>query len=193
MTRDEAPSPIPKNPNAGIRYVAFLRGINLGKRRVKMETLAAIFTDAGFAGVRTVIASGNVLFGSDQEDMPALATMIEAVLTDSLGYEVKTVVRTVADLQTLVARDPFAGIDPNEAKCDVVFLAQPPADLPALPAHFPDEHFAVLEVDGATVFMIRHRRPDGRGFGSDANSVDRLFGRGATVRTWNTVVKIAGL
>jgi uncharacterized protein (DUF1697 family) len=180
-------------PDSPIRYVAFLRGINLGKRRMKMETLAAIFVDAGFADVRTVIASGNVLFSSEQTDVAQLGAVIEAALASVLGYEVKVALRTIDELRALVGRDPFKAINPDEAKCDVVFLAQPPTDCPPLPAHFPGEHFSVLDVQGADVFIVRHKRPDGLGYGGDSNYVDRTFGRGATVRNWNTVVKIAGL
>jgi Protein of unknown function (DUF1697) len=70
-------------------YVAFLRGINLGNRRVKMATLAAGFEAMGFGAVSTFIASGNVLFA------------------DFLGYPVDTFVRARSEVAAVSAFRPF--------------------------------------------------------------------------------------
>ena len=68
-----------------VAYVAFLRGINVGGHRlIKMTELAKIFSEMGLAGVRTVIASGNVLFSSDEIDEGRLATKIEGELNRTL-------------------------------------------------------------------------------------------------------------
>ncbi len=80
--------------SAVIRYVALLRGINLGKRRLKMEQLGRLFEELKFGGVKTFIASGNVIFESKVKDEVKLEAMIEAHLLKSLGYAVDTFVRT---------------------------------------------------------------------------------------------------
>lgn len=79
------------------RYVAFLRGINLGKRRLPMNQLQALFQQLKFSAVETFIASGNVLFTSAQADAAALETKIAAHLEKSLGYDVDTFVRTAEE------------------------------------------------------------------------------------------------
>ena len=77
------------------RYVAFLRWMNLGKRRLPMSRLKALFEELGFQDVDTFIASGNVLFSSPVTDPGKLETRIAGHLESSLGYGVDTFVRTL--------------------------------------------------------------------------------------------------
>ncbi len=71
-------------------YVAFLRGINLGNRRLKMDELRRLFEQLKFTDVATFIASGNVLFASKSADRQKLAQTIAAHLHKSLDYPVDT-------------------------------------------------------------------------------------------------------
>jgi uncharacterized protein (DUF1697 family) len=80
-----------------MKYVAFLRAINVGGRVVKMEALRGHFEALGFADVDTFIASGNVIFESAAEQA-SVKTTIEAHLRSSLGFEVATFVRTIAEV-----------------------------------------------------------------------------------------------
>src|SRR4051794_1405623 len=89
------------------RYVAFLRGINVGGHRVKMDHLRDLFTALGFSNVTTFIASGNVIFDTPAPDVSAIESRIEGHLKASLGYEVDTFLRTPAELATVVAFRPF--------------------------------------------------------------------------------------
>ncbi|NNK48375.1 MAG: DUF1697 domain-containing protein, partial [Gemmatimonadetes bacterium] len=54
------------------QYIAFLRGINVGGHRVKMNRLGELFEELGLSNVSTFIASGNVIFWTDSEDVEAL-------------------------------------------------------------------------------------------------------------------------
>ena len=92
-------------------YIAFLRGINLGNRRIKMDQLRARFEEMKFAEVATFIASGNVLFASKTADRRQLETKIQDQLKASLGYEVDTFVRTRAEVAAVAAFRPFAQAD----------------------------------------------------------------------------------
>ena len=92
-------------------YLAFLRGINLGHRRLKMERLAELFEELKFGDVETFIASGNVIFSSRTADSARLAHQIQDHLHASLGYEVDTFVRTRAELAAVSAFRPFATAD----------------------------------------------------------------------------------
>ena len=94
------------------RYAALLRAINVGGRTVKMAELCALFERAKLANVRSVIASGNVLFDARSSDVAALERRIESALRDALGYDVDTFVRTPDDLDALVAHEPFDPSDP---------------------------------------------------------------------------------
>lgn len=83
------------------RYIAFLRGMNLGKRRLPMSKLKALFAELSFDDVETFIASGNVLFSSKLADRAGLEKKIAFHLKDSLGYSVDTFVRTAAEVRAI--------------------------------------------------------------------------------------------
>lgn len=80
------------------RYVAFLRGINLGRRRLAMGRLKSLFEELAFADVATFIASGNVVFSCRAGDTRKLEARIAKHLEASLGYDVDTFVRTAAEV-----------------------------------------------------------------------------------------------
>jgi uncharacterized protein (DUF1697 family) len=108
------------------RLFAFLRAINVGGHTVAMAKLKRIFEDLGLADVETFIASGNVIFTSPSKSLGALERKIETALQKSLGYEVKTFIRTAPELVALAAYKAFpeARIRSAGAYC-VGFLAQP--------------------------------------------------------------------
>lgn len=70
--------------------MAFLRGMNLGKRRIKNDELRAEFEALGFEDVATFRASGNVIFGAPKQSEGALTKTIEAGLGDALGYQYRS-------------------------------------------------------------------------------------------------------
>jgi uncharacterized protein (DUF1697 family) len=92
-------------------YIAFLRGINLGKRRLKMERLKELFTEMKFAEVSTFIASGNVIFASRTGDARKVEERIEHHLQQALGYDVDTFVRTRAEVAAITKAQPFSAAD----------------------------------------------------------------------------------
>jgi len=82
----------------GTACVALLRGINVGgKNIIRMEALRASFEAMGFSSVRTLIASGNVVFRAARADSRKLETAIEKALSREHGYEGKVVVRTLEE------------------------------------------------------------------------------------------------
>jgi len=83
------------------RYVALLRGINVGGHVVKMDRLRTVFAAIGCSDVETFIASGNVIFSSPSGDAAALERRAEAALEEALGYEVTTFIRTPEQLQSI--------------------------------------------------------------------------------------------
>ena len=91
------------------RYIALLRGINVGGHRVKMDRLRGLFEARGFEDVATFIASGNVIFSSDSVDAASLGRDIEEHLENELGYEVATFIRTPAEMTATSASSARAG------------------------------------------------------------------------------------
>jgi uncharacterized protein (DUF1697 family) len=90
-----------------LRYVAFLRAINVGGHTVKMDRLRAEFDALGFRDVETFIASGNVLFAAASGDPSTLEHRIEERLEKTLGYPVATFLRTPEELAAVVGYEPF--------------------------------------------------------------------------------------
>ena len=107
------------------RYFAFLRGINLGNRNVKMDRLRAIIGELGFDDVSSFLASGNVIFDTDETDAAALERRIESHLADSLGYDVATFLRTRDELAAIADHDAFPDVDGEPGALNVVLLRGP--------------------------------------------------------------------
>jgi uncharacterized protein (DUF1697 family) len=89
------------------KYVAFLRAINVGGHLVKMDHLRSLFEELGFKNVETFIASGNVIFDTKTTNVKSLEAKIEKHLEKSLGYEVRTFLRSVDDLVRISTYKPF--------------------------------------------------------------------------------------
>jgi len=110
------------------RYVALLRGINVNGITITMSSLQTLFRGLGFAGVKTVLASGNVLFEAPpgQNDASAIKARIEAALSRAFGYQAWIVLQGVDTLAQVVGGYPF---DPNREGWHpyVVFSSDPTA------------------------------------------------------------------
>lgn len=107
-----------------MRYVAFLRAINVGPHVVKMDRLRKLFEELKFQSVETFIASGNVIFESPSPDSGALEARIEKHLKKALGYEVGTFLRTAAEVAAIAAYEPFDAKD--DCRIHVTFLKAAP-------------------------------------------------------------------
>lgn len=104
------------------RYIAFLRGMNLGKRRIEMSRLKSLFVELGFKDVETFIASGNVIFSTPERVTKKLETRIAAHLEQSLGYDVDTFVRTVDEVAEIAGSKPFPDAGNDGITIHVGFL-----------------------------------------------------------------------
>jgi uncharacterized protein (DUF1697 family) len=108
------------------RYVALLRGINVGgKNLIAMPRLKSCFEAQGFADVATYIQSGNVLFSS-KEKGPALVARIEEELSKTFGYAASVVLRSNQQMRRIVDHAPKGfGTEPALYRYDVLFLKEP--------------------------------------------------------------------
>lgn len=173
------------------RYVAFLRGMNLGKRRIKNPELAAEFTEIGLAEVATFRASGNVVFSlAGRESKAKLRERIEAGLGEGLGYEVPVFLRTVAEVAAIAAREPFSAraVAASKGKLQVTMLARKPsaaAREQVLALATPEDRLALA---GMELFWL----PSGGTIESelDQKAIEAALGPG-TQRTMGTIAQIA--
>lgn len=94
-------------------WVALLRGVNVGGITVRSAELSDVFTDLGFAAVRTVLASGNVVFETDAaaSRRAELKATIESALRQRFGYDAWIVIVTLTELRTAADGFPFDAED----------------------------------------------------------------------------------
>jgi uncharacterized protein (DUF1697 family) len=171
------------------RYVALLRGINLGRaRQVDMPRLREVLAARGHEDVRTHLRSGNVVLTSGLGEAE-LAADLSAAIESEFGFPVPVVVRTGAELAAVVAGDPFATEATDPARYLVTFLAEPPA--PAKVDALPKADRGNYLVRGRELYLWL---PDGIQDTPLASwKWDALLGRSGTSRNWNTVRRLAEL
>ncbi len=108
------------------RYIAFLRAINVGGHNVRMEHLRSLFEQMGFKNVETFIASGNIIFDTSKKDRRKIEREIEENLTNSLGYEVSTFIRTTDELEKIVNCEAFPAAAHETAEAyNIGFIKEP--------------------------------------------------------------------
>lgn len=167
-------------------YIAFLRGINLGKRNVKSDELKSIFAGAGFENVQTVIASGNVIFEAKEKDSAKLTKKIEKALQDALGYDVIVFLRSEAELEKILDDNPFK--DTESGKAYISFLSEVPEKAAAKELEDRSSETEIFKLIGRELYMLFHV-----GFSDSLffkkNGYEKVLGV-ATNRNINTPVKI---
>lgn len=148
------------------QQVAFLRAVNVGKRRMQMADLAATVTGLGYEDVWTHIASGNVAFRSPL-GRAELEPAIEAAVADVFGFEAEAFVRTAAQLRTIVDLEPF-GTLPDGVTYLVAFLRSPPTAAQKRAIAGLSGAVDTLEVHGADV----HWRIEGKSLDTELKPKD---------------------
>jgi uncharacterized protein (DUF1697 family) len=172
------------------RFVAFLRGMNLGGRRIKNDRLREEFEALGLEEVACFRASGNVVFGAAETNEERLRDRIEDGLRGSLGYEVPVFLRSSTEIRGIAASQPFdrEAIEGSAGKLQVSLLeARPSAKVRkgVLSMASKDD---LLAVEGRELYWL----PSGGLLESslDLDAIEALLGR-STRRTKGTIDQIA--
>lgn len=172
------------------RYVAFLRGMNLGKRRIKNDELRVEFEALGFEDVATFRASGNVIFAAARQGESALTKTIEQGLGDALGYEVPVFLRSCKEVAAIADQEPFdaTAVAASKGKLQVTMLSKKPtaAARKKVLALATDEDS--LAIEARELFWL----PSGGTLESelDHKAIAKALGQG-TQRTMGTIEQIA--
>lgn len=184
-------------PVAAQRMVALLRAVNVGGRAVlRMADLTSLVANLGYVGPRTLLQSGNIVFGprttGRRETGGQTEARLETELLARLALTSVLFVRTAGEWTDLVAANPFA----TEAKADpghlllMVLKDAPPASaVNALQASIrgPER----VRADGRQLYMVY---PDGVGHSKLTHAiVERALATKGTARNWNTVLKLQAL
>ena len=128
--------------------VGFLRAVNVGRRTVAMARLTSVCERLHYADVWTYINSGNVVFDT-VGGRERIEAAMEQALADEFGFECTTFVRTVAELRTALAIEPFTMATGDTYF--VTFLKRPPAAAVAKALVAASNEFDTLEVHGRDV------------------------------------------
>lgn len=170
-----------------MRYIAFLRAINVGGHTVRMDRLRGLLEELGLRDVSTFIASGNVLFESPLPSEELEQQMAEH-LHRSLGYEVGVFLRTPDELRSVLERVPFSEAEIKDGKVHVCFLPAAPGAQAASEVAALSTSLHRLQVDGRELYWLAFgsiARPD-----VDERALGRALGMPMTMRNLNTVRRI---
>jgi len=172
------------------RFVALLRGVNMGGHKMlAMDDLRALAERLGFTDVQTLLQSGNLVFSAASRTPATLEAMLEGELAKRLKLGTTVMIRTAAELRTIVSANPF----PEEAKRDpsrlaVIFLKKKTTadNLAALTAAATGPEYFAARGRELYVFF-----PEGFARSKfSAALIDRKLETVGTGRNWNTVVKM---
>ena len=153
----------------------------------KMPDLKAAFETAGFTDVKTLLASGNVVFSAPVAAVAALERRAEAAMRAQRGQAFLTIVRPVNGLRKLLGSDPYKGfrLGPGSKRI-ITFLRERPSQTLELPIKF--EGARILAMQGGAIFSAYVPNPRGPVF---MTLIEKTFGKEVTTRTWETVAKAA--
>ena len=175
------------------KYVAFLRGINVGKKKVPMAELRTMCEGMGFSKVKTVLNTGNIIFETAEDNSVRLQHNIEEELEKTFGFHIDTIFRRHEELVSLVQKNPFKTISMTpETRLYVTFLSEKVNPSSSFSHESLDENFTILSVTEDEVYSVLVLSEEKRT--TDAmNILEKLFGKRITTRNWNTVVKLSAL
>ena len=173
------------------RYVALLRGVNLGPRnRVPMAELRAALEDLGYEDVRTLLQSGNVGVSSGKS-AKAVREELEAAIAERFGVETVVVLRTRKELEALVAAKPLGDVADDPKRLQVWFLTGKPKAAAVKALEAADVAPEAIAVSGKEIH-VWHAGGIQRSPASKA--IERAeLGATGTARNWNTVEKLLDL
>lgn len=172
------------------RYVAFLRGMNLGGRRIKNEELRRHFEEMGFEEVATFRASGNVIFSAPSgESEGKLARRVETELDERLGYDVPVFLRSIEEVAAIAAQQPFdrKRVEKSKGKLQISLLKKKPSAAAQKKALALATDEDLLAIEGRELYWL----PSGGISESDLDlkAIDSVLGPG-TIRTMGTIEQI---
>lgn len=174
------------------RFVAFLRGINVGgHRKIKMAELKQLHEKMGHKNVATYLQSGNVVFDSPDTDRAKLIGAIEQAYRSQLEIDTHVILRNMEEMAGAIANLPFPLNEKREPKfLNGIFLSETP-DSGAIKTLMQYEGPEEIQIIG-DVLYVYYTDGSGRSKFNLALIEKNLEVRG-TARNWNSVSKILEL
>lgn len=172
------------------KYVALLRGINVGgHKKVPMAELRETFAGSGFKNIKTILATGNIIFESTEDNVEKLTGTIAEMIENRFGFPVPTIIRPFSTIWKIIEEDPFKDIEVTpDTRLNVTFLGDKAKPGFTIPYISPDGSFEIISLKDDHVFSVTDL-----GKTQTTEVMDFLkkeFGSHITTRTWKTVLKI---
>lgn len=173
------------------RYVALLRGINVGRaKRVAMADLRMLVEGLGFTEVRTLLNSGNVVFTGGAREPSSIAGAMEEAMGAKLGVDARVTVLTGAELASAAEGNPLRKVATDDARLLVAFLRVPAQRARLQPLAREDWSPEAFALGSRAAYLWC---AEGILKSPLAQSVGRLLGEDVTTRNWATVTKLRAL
>jgi uncharacterized protein (DUF1697 family) len=173
------------------RYIALLRGVNVGRaKRIAMADLRKLIADLGYGDVRSVLNSGNVVFSGPDRPYDAVGIEIEEALVLKLGVAARALVLGCDELAAIVAGNPLLdqADDHSRLITFIVASAEHRQAISALCAQDWSPGAAALGEHAAYVWC-----PDGILDSAAAAALGKQLGDATTSRNWATLLKLHAL
>lgn len=174
-----------------MKYVALLRGINVGKNnRVDMKSLKSLFEMNGYHNVATYINSGNVVFESDKETQ-VLVAEIESSLVERTGAKISVLVKPVSELARIAKQIPVNWENDTSQRTDIAYLFDE-ADTENIINDLPirKEYLDIRYTAGALIWNVKREN-------YNKSQLNKIIGHKLyqymTIRNVNTARYLAGL
>jgi len=172
------------------KYVAFLRGINVGgHHKVPMADLRKELEKLGFENVMTLLNSGNIVFEAISNNEENLEKKISAHLEKSFGFPIPTIVRKSEMIYELLNINPFKDVQlTKDIRLYISFLQENVQTKLKLPWTSSDNSYKIIGKIDKNILSVLDlsvsKTPKAM------EDLERYFGKNITTRNWNTIKRI---
>ena len=172
--------------------IALLRAVNVGGRSLKMNALRTMVAELGYADVRSLMQSGNLVFRGGPADDAAAESQLEAATARHFDIQTDYLVRSACEWRAMIDANPF----PAAAKADPSHMVAMPLKSEVADGALAHLRTAIkgreqVEVAGRAAYLVY---PDGIGDSKlTIKIIERCLGTKGTGRNWNTVLKLAAM
>lgn len=176
--------------NAKEKYIAFLRGINVGgHKKVPMAELRETLGTLDCENVITLLNSGNVIFEIAQDSEANLEQKISDHLAQTFGFPIPVLIRSAKYIQELFETDPFNGIEVHkDIRLYVSFLKEEKKPDFSLPWSSEDGSFRIFSDNNRSIISILDLSISGTPQAMDF--LEKQYGKDITTRNWKTINRI---
>ena len=179
-----------KSTKAANRYVAFLRGINVGgHHKIPMADICKQLMEFGLENVVTILNSGNVIFDALTNNQESLEKAISENLENTYGFPVPTIIKTSESIYQLFNDAPFQDVKvTKDIRLYVSFLKKNTQSDLEIPWTSPDNSYTIMEIRDKIILSVLDisvsKTP------AAMIALEKSFGTEITTRNWKTIEHI---